>query len=320
MPTKVLLTIFCFLSLNLSYFSNSLFAEEKASPYSFLKNNLTARAAGLAGTSVSFENDAGGLFVNPALIFTHQGNNLNVTFLKHVLDINSGNISYIYQDENLGTFAGSVAYTNFGSFDYYNEFGDETGGSFSSNLLSFGGSYANKIAENLYGGASLKFIFNQLEKMSGFAVAVDAGLFYKFEDNRTNIGFSILNAGTELKKFGDEKAAIPVSVNLGFNHRLKGLPLNFNFNFNNLQHDYGDFFSRFSNISIGGELYIGEYVQLRLGYNNYIRRNLTTSQSKGLAGLAAGLGIVTNVVNVDYGINIYTSDLFLHRFGVNFKL
>ena len=290
------------------------------SPYSFLRNGLSARATGLAGTIVSFDEDASGLFINPALIATHSGNNFSAAFLKHVLDINSGNVTYVYKNEELGAFAGSVVYTNFGSFDNYDVQGNPTGGSFSGNLISLAGSYANLLATNLYAGVSGKLIFNQLENMNGFAVAVDAGLLYKLSDARSNIGFSILNAGAELKKIGTERADLPLSVNIGFNHRLRGLPLNFNFGFNHLNQDYGSFFSRFGNINIGGELYFGEYVQVRLGFDNYIRRNIASEQNKGLTGMSAGVGIVTKPINVDYGVSIYTSDFVLHRFGINLKI
>jgi hypothetical protein len=299
--------------------NNNVLTAKEPTPYAFLSNSLTARSAGLAGSTVSFENDAGGFLINPALLATHQGNNFNATFLKHILDINSGNVSYIYRDEKLGTFAGSVVYTNYGSFDYYDAHGNPTGGSFSANHIALAGSYAGEIGDRLYGGVSAKFIFNQLEKMNGFAFAVDAGLLYKLPDDRTNFGFSILNAGTEMKKMYDVSARIPLDVRLGFNHRLEGLPLNFNLGFNNLN-DTGSFFSRFGNINIGGELYFGEYVQVRLGFDNYVRKNLAAEQNKGLTGISTGVGIITNIINVDYSVSIYTSDLFLHRFSINLRI
>jgi hypothetical protein len=156
--------------------------------------------------------------------------------------------------------------------------------------------------------------------MNGFAVAVDAGLLYKLPDERTNLGFSILNAGTELKKFAPNYSSdIPLDVRLGFNHRLKGLPLNFNFGFNHLGTDE-KFWNRFGNVNIGGELYFGEYVQVRVGFDNYIRKRFSSSQGKGFTGIAAGVGIVTDIINIDYGISIYSTSLYLHRFGINFNM
>ena len=293
-------------------------AAEKPTPYSFLSNNLSARSAGLAGATVSFENDVASIYSNPALLAVQQTNNIYLTFLKHLLDINSGNAVYIFDDTCYGKFAASIIYTNYGTFDYYDELGNLLGGSFSGDLIALSGSYANTIAERLYGGVTIKLIYNHIEKMNGIAFAVDGGLFYKLDDERTNIGFSVLNAGTELKKFHNEAARVPLDVKLGFNHRLKGLPLNFNFGFNHLG-TAENLFKSFGNVNVGGELYIGEYVQLRLGFDNYIRKNLATEQSKGLSGLSFGAGIITSVINVDYAVSIYSTDLYLHRFGVNFR-
>ncbi|MCL2038912.1 MAG: PorV/PorQ family protein [Bacteroidetes bacterium] len=294
-------------------------AAEKPTPYSFLSNNLSARTAGLAGATVSFENDIASIYSNPALLGVQPTNSIYLTFLKHLLDINSGNAMYIFNDTTYGKIAASVIYTSYGTFDYYDELGNPLGGSFSGDLIALSGSYANTIAERLYGGVTIKLIYNHIEKMNGIAFAVDGGLFYKLDDERTNIGFSVLNAGTELKKYNNESSYIPLDIKLGFNHRLKGLPLNFNFGFNHLGTSEDNFFKRLGNVNVGGELYIGEYVQLRLGFDNYIRKNLATEQNKGLSGLAFGAGIITSVINVDYAISIYSTDLYLHRLGIYFR-
>jgi hypothetical protein len=297
----------------------SIYAAEEPTPYSFLSNNLSARSAGLAGATVSFDKDISGIYSNPALLGVPNTSNIYLTFLKHLVDINSGNAMYIFSDTTYGKIAASVIYISYGNFDEYDELGNLTGASFTGDLIALAGSYANTIADRLYGGATLKLAYNHLEKMNGIAVAVDAGLLYKMDDERTNIGFSILNAGTELKKFNNVSSRIPLDVKLGFNHRLKGLPLNFNFGFNHLASDE-DFFKRFGNVNFGGELYIGEYVQIRLGFDNYIRKNLASVQSKGISGLAGGVGIVIpNIINVDYAITMYSTDLYLHRFGLNFS-
>ena len=328
-----LIFILFFLNTN-----NYLIGADKASPYSFLNNSVSVRAAGIGGAAVCFDYDCAGALINPALLSTPNKNNINVTFLKHLLDINSGNLMFVFNNSNTdntneeqfnkplnqtnssGVFAGSVVYTNYGTFDYYNELGQSTGGSFTGNMVSMNGTYANAIDDRFFGGITLKLIFNQLESMSGFAVAIDAGLLYKLDDGRTNFGFSILNAGTELKQFiPNYKSTIPLDIRLGFNHRLRGLPLNFNFGFNQLATE-GKLITRFENVNIGGELYFGDNVQIRLGFDNYIRKRFSSGQNKGLTGSSCGVGIVTNVINVDYSISIFSPSLYLHRFGVNFKI
>ncbi len=295
-----------------------------SSPYNFLRNITTARATGLSNTIVSLTDDPGTVFVNPASISTVQNKNINFTFLKHVLDINSGNASYIHHfDEPAnGSIAASVIFTNYGSFDYYNTDGDRTGGTFTGNLLALQTSYSNKIDENFYYGVTAKLLYNSLEKMIGVAGAVDFGLLYLLQDGRTNFGFSVLNAGGELKKIGNESNSLPLDIRLGGSHRLRGLPLLFNFNFNHLNEFEKTFFSRFGNFSIGGEFYFGDIVQVRLGYDNYIRKHIASRENKGLSGFSAGLGVVPHnwFMSFDYGLSIYSGDVFLHRLSLNINM
>ncbi len=301
---------------------HSLIANE-TSPYTFLRNSATARITGLAGAVVSLEDDPGSLFFNPATLITSHNRNMNVTFLKHVLDINSGNISYIHHfaDSSLGSLAGSVVFTNYGSFDYIDNKGNPTGGTFTGNLLALQTSYANMIDENFYYGVTGKLIYNSLEHMQGFAAAIDAGLLYKLKDDRSAFGISILNAGTEISSMTNNSYSMPLDIRFGGSHRLRGLPLLFNFNFTHINEVDGNFFSRFKNVAIGGELYFGEWVRVRLGYDSYIRSNVAAEENKGLAGISGGIGVLTDwIMDFDYGLAIYTNDLLVHRFGINFNL
>ncbi|MBQ6269530.1 MAG: PorV/PorQ family protein [Bacteroidetes bacterium] len=299
-------------------------AADETSPYNFLRNSSNARITGLSGTVTALEDDPGALFFNPALISTVNNRNCNVTFLKHILDINSGNISYIHHFDNpkLGTIAAAAVFTNYGTFDYINEQGVSNGNTFTGNLLSLQASYSNIIDNNLYYGISAKLIYNSLESMSGFAGAVDAGLFYKFSDNRTNLGVSILNAGSEIKKMTNNAYTMPLDIRLGGSHRLEGLPLLFNLGFNHLNEPTSNFFSRFKNFSIGGEIYFGNIVQARIGFDNYIRNNVASSDNKGLSGFSFGAGIVNPdwFLDINYGMSVYTDNILIHRFSINFNL
>lgn len=310
--------------LLLSFFAFYQINANETSPYNFLRNSSNARITGLAGAVVSLENDPGALFFNPASISTTDKRNCNVTFFKHVLDINSGNISYIhnFNDTTLGTIAASLVFTNYGSFDYIDEQGVSNGQTFTGNLLSLQSTYSNIIDNNLYYGATVKLIYNSLEHMSGFAGAIDVGLLYKISDNRSVIGLSVLNVGTELKTMTNEHYMMPLDVRIGGSHRLEGLPLLFNLNFTHLNEITNNFFSRFKNFAIGGELYFGDIIQVRIGYDNYIRNNVASQENKGLSGFAFGIGMVKPdwPLDINYGMSIYADNLLIHRFSIDFNL
>jgi len=304
-----------FLFIVISFYS-ALAAE---SPFQFVRYNQSARSSALAGCFVSMPEDAGAVFFNPATIATVNEKHFSATFLKHVLDINSGNVSYIKKSENNGWFAGSVAFTNYGSF----ERADGTGmrnGTFTSNDMIMSLTYANELDTNLYYGVTAKFLYANIEKYSSTAIAFDAGLIYMMPDKKTNIGLSILHAGTQMTKFANSSESLPLDIRLGINNRLKGLPLLVNFSFTHLADKQNNFFERFLNFSIAGELYLGEHVQARIGYDNQVRREIALDNDKKLTGITGGLGLKFKDFNFDYGISIAGSSAMMHRFtlGLDF--
>lgn len=285
----------------------------------FLNLNSSARSAALGGAVVSMPEDASVIFINPATLSTVDERQVSATFLKHVLDINSGLITYNSSSESIGHYAVSALFTSNGSFQGADSRGIKTN-TFSGNELALSGTYSHSLDSNFYYGASLKFIYSGLEQTSSTAIAVDAGLLYQIPKSRVNIGFSLLNLGTQLSKYVSTSESLPVDVRLGVNHRLRGLPLLMNFSFHHLADQTDGFFDKFANISIGGELTISKVIDLRLGYDNRIRSAVVTSTQRGYSGISGGVGIKTKNILIDYAASSLGSPATLHRLSVNFKL
>lgn len=285
--------------------------------YSFmlLRNNMSARAAGLSGSFEAMADDPNALFFNPATIATVTKKNFSATFFKHVLDINSGLVTYIRDFEGLGRLAGSVNYTSYGSFDAADKFGNITG-SFSASDLVFGVTYSNELDSNLYWGATAKFVFVTLEKASSASFAIDAGLIYRIPEKRLNIGFSILHTGMQFSKFGDISESLPLDVRIGLNHSLRGLPLLLNVSLHHLADSEDNFFDRFLNFSIGGEFSFGKNIEVRVGYDNSIRQNSAPNFDRKLSGFSGGVGLKLADFNFDYGLAQISSYAYFHRFSL----
>jgi hypothetical protein len=266
-------------------------------------------------------NDASAVFYNPASIYTVTNKHFSTTFLKNVLDINSGIVSYIKPLSNRAVLAGEIAYSNYGTFDYTNEFGDKNGNTFGANDLTAGITYANELDSNLYYGATAKFIYVGLEKANSMAFAADVGILYNIPSKRTSVGLSILHAGSQFSTFNGISEKLPLDIRLGVTNRLRGLPLLVNFSFHRLADKTDKFFDKFLNFSIGGELYLGKYIQARIGYDNTIRRLSTITSDKQFTGLSAGIGILAKeYFNFDYGIAQVGSAAFFHRFTLSMDL
>jgi hypothetical protein len=295
---------------------NSAFAQ---SSFYFLNLNSSARAAALGGAFVSMPEDASAVFINPATLSTVNDQRISATFLKHVLDINSGLMTYSSSNESIGHYAVSALYTSNGTFQGADSRGVKTN-TFSGNELAISGTYSRSLDSNFFYGATLKFIYSGLEQTSSTALAVDAGLLYQIPKSRVNIGFSLLNIGTQLSKYVSESESLPIDVRLGINHRLRGLPLLVNFSFHHLADKTDGFFDKFANISLGGELTVSKVIDLRLGYDNRIRSAVATSTQRGFSGLSAGVGVKTKNILIDYAASSFGTPATLHRLSINFKL
>ncbi len=307
---KFFLILCSFTSLS---FSNSY------SPYSFLRYSESARAAGMAGCFVTMTNDPSAIAFNPATLATVSEKSFSLSFLKHVLDINSGQVVYTKKFNDIGYFGAIANYTNYGSFIKADKNGNQNG-TFGSNDLSLGIAYANELDKNLYYGGTLKFIYSNIDKYASSALALDAGLIYQIPEKKINIGLSILNAGTQISSYNGESESLPLDIRLGINNRLKGLPVLVNFSFHHLADRVDNFTDRLLNFSLAAEAYFGPYLQARLGYDNLVRRLSTPSNKREFAGLSAGLGIKTTNFNLDYGMAQIGSSALLHRFSVAFDL
>lgn len=287
----------------------------KDTPFNFLRNTGSARSAALGGAFVSIPDDPSAVFFNPASVSTLKSRNFSFTFFKHVLDVNSGSVSYLRKFDNVGNFAFAATYTNYGSFDRTNSDGQLIG-TFGANDFALGVTYSNILDTNFYYGATAKIISSNIDKYSSLAVAIDFGLLYLIPEKNTSIGFSILHTGTQLKTFDGTRESLPLDVRIGISHRLRGLPLLLNFNFYNLSEETRKFFDRFLKFSIGGEFYFGENVNLRFGYDNNIRKYSGTSKDKEFIGFSAGIGLIFKEFNLDYGVSQIGASAIFHKFSL----
>ncbi|MCK5740663.1 MAG: PorV/PorQ family protein, partial [Chlorobi bacterium] len=210
--------------------------------------------------------------------------------------------------------------TNYGSFEYADKYGVQNGESFSANDLAMAVTYSNELDTNLYYGVTAKFIYVNIEEQSAVAAAMDVGLYYAIPDKRTNIGFSILNVGTELSSINGVSESLPLDIRFGLNHRLRGLPLLINVSLHHLADETDSFTDKLTSFSIGGEFYFGKYIRARAGFDNQTRRQTSPDTEKGLSGITAGFGIDTDMLQFDYGFSQVGTSAALHRFSIRFDI
>ncbi len=128
--------------------------------YEFLRLDKSPRAAALAGSYVSNNDDPNVMFYNPAGINFLNENPISFSFLKHLLDINSASLAYSFEFADLGRFGAGIQYINYGDFTEADELGNRTG-EFGAGEIAFMLGYANELSTNFYYGTNIKFIYSR---------------------------------------------------------------------------------------------------------------------------------------------------------------
>ncbi len=283
--------------------------------YGFLRTDVSARAGALAGSYVTIMNDVTSIFYNPAGLGTLEKPTGSLGFFKHLLDINSGYVSYSQPYQDLGYFGVGVQYMNYGTFDETDDLGN-TIGQFNASDLAVSLGYSNMIEENFYWGANAKFIYSSIAGSSSTGLAADLGILYYIPDSRITLGASMRNLGAQLSSYMSTRESLPLDLVVGVSVVPKGLPLLLNVNFHKLNDDAQDFGKRFRAFSVGGEFTLSRVLQARIGYNNEQRIELKTGTSSGLAGFSGGIGITVQEYKVDYALSSLGSIGSLHRITI----
>ena len=281
-------------------------APNGAAGFQFLKTNIGARSAGMAGAMVAVAPDVNVIQHNPAgiaLCTTRAG---SFTYLNHLLDFNSGHISYIHPHVGPGNIGGAIQYMDYGSFDRRDQDNQDLV-EFNAGSIAFTGGYAMQPLTNLYAGLALKFIRASIDSYSSDAVAVDGGLLYHIPSQQLMFGASFANAGTVLNAFMIRKDPLPSVVRLGLSKHLAHLPLMLTLQL----YKYSD---EDWHGALGGEFTLTENIFLRLGYDQVGREMHVDLSKDRFAGAALGLGAVWREFQLDYAINSMGALGTLNRF------
>lgn len=286
------------------------------STYDFLRTDVGARAGALAGSFVSIMNDPATIFYNPAGLGTLESAAGSIGFFKHLLDINSGYAVYAQEFADLGHFGAGILFVDYGTFDETDDLGNSLNRTFGASDIAVNVSYSRLLEENLYWGATAKFIHSSIAGNSSSAIAADLGILYHLPESRLTVGASIRNLGTQLDSYLSTRENLPLDVVVGASIVPKGIPLLLNLNFHKLNEDVKSFGDRFRAFSVGGEFTLSRVLQARVGYSNEQRQELKTGTSAGLAGFSGGIGITVSEYKVDYALSSLGGIGSLHRITV----
>lgn len=284
--------------------------------YEFLRMDISPRTSALGGSFVAANDDPNVVFFNPAGIYNLSDLPVSFSFAKHLLDINLSSLAASYYIPEIGRIGAGIKYINYGTFTGADEYGNKLS-EYGAGEIAFVAGYSNKLDENFFYGANIKFIYSGIAEYSSTALGFDAGLIYAIPDERINVGFRLANFGTQLSKYSTASEDLPFEVSIGVSKKLQHMPLQFFIDFHKLNENNEDnFFSRFKTFSVGGEFTLSKVVKLRVGYDNEKRKELKIGSFAGLAGFNIGLGFRISDYDVGYAYSSWGEVGAIHRFGV----
>ena len=287
--------------------------------YNFLRNDMSARAAGLNGSFVSMKDDPNVIFYNPASIATLTSPKVSACYVNHLVDVNAGTLSYGQYINGVGSIGAGIIYMNYGTFNRTDELLNVLG-TFNASDLALVAGIAAHYDDDILVGVNAKYIYSSIAEFSSTALAADLGVLYDLPSQNLSVGFSVLNIGKQLKSYAGVNELLPLDVKFGVTKRPEHLPVFLNLDFHQLNESGDKFFDRFSHFTFGAEFLMSKSLRLRVGYNNQMRKDLKTGSAAGLGGFSLGIGLDLGEYQIDYAYNAYGAFGGIQRFSLGINL
>ncbi len=312
--------------------------------YSFLNLPTSARQAALGGSTLTLTNEVNQPLWNPATLSAEMDAQIALNYVNFLSDINYFSGSYAYHfNDHFGTMHTGISYMNYGKFIAADEEGVETGTFKAYDMaLSVGYSYQVPYSD-IHLGINGKIIHSAIETYHSLGAAVDLGVLYQPHNEPYVIGFTIRNAGLQIKSYENTKESLPLLIQFGWSYQLEHVPIRVYTTFDNLQkwklacsnpsENTEDFVtgetavkepSFFNNalrhVVIGAELFPDKGFNLRFGFNYQRAQEMKLQNARTFGGISLGFGLKVNRLNLNYAYNKYHLASNSHNFSLGINL
>lgn len=297
--------------------------------FRFLDISVPSRAMALGGATLGYYGDDVNLiYSNPASVSPYIHNQLSVTYNNYIADMNFGNVVYAYSLKNKSVLTGGLQYFNYGKFNGYNQYDEETG-KFYANDLSFNASYTKPFSDTSFTyGITLKTIYSYYIHSYALANVIDFGINYHKQFFSASIVAS--NVGKVWKSYlKTYPQSLPQSVNIALSYKLPKAPFRFQLVYNNLLNWHLDYVSPLfdiqnSTLTSGGtqvndkksfgfifvkhivvsnEIILSKNFFLRVGYNFRRAQEMRLPDARPVNGLTFGFEIKVSKFRISYAFS-----------------
>ncbi len=285
-------------------------AQTRTAPtMSFLDIPQSTRLVGLGGLhTLSATTSSNLIFHNPSAITDTTAGEISLNITPLTQNIKYASAAYTHHVNQLGNFSIGLLYAGYGNFNKTDQNANNLG-QFSANEAALYLSYARQLSPHLRLGATLKPIYSKMANQTAIALAIDMGATLSFANGRLNTALSINNAGALIKRHDNNNAPLPFDIKTSISYKPQHAPFRILLTLKDItQWDLSPAHDKTLNPAdnLLRHLLIGlEFIPVRafyfsMGYDHRQRRELTNSDTGGMAGFAWGAGLNIAKINIQY--------------------
>ncbi len=305
--------------------------------YNFINLPYSAKTSALGGINISsLGNDLGLAMYNPSLLTKDMDANIHLSVKPFYADIQQYDLSVVNYIPNKKIVLGwGVHYLDYGNIPMTDMVGNEMG-IFHPNDYSVHISAAMNYKQNFTIGSTIKFIQSNYGLYKSNAMAMDIGLRYHSSNALSQVSILVNNMGVQFKSYLTQES-LPFNIIAGWSKKLENAPLQFsitaqklsvwNNTYNDINYTAVEGYKApatlqnvFNHLVVASEIYIGEKLNIDIGYNFIRRFDLNVqNQQNFLNGFSTGLNLTYNRMQFQYANSFFQKNAY-HHFTVVYSL
>lgn len=309
-----------------------------------LNSQYNARTMGLGGDAIAiYDNDQNLALNNPSIMNYQMHGRFGFNQSIMTSGVNTGALTYA---RKMNRTMGMVhfRYASYGKMDRTDIDGTNLG-TFTPGDFILGVSAQRSFNERMSVGATLNFLYSQLDAYTAFGTSLDIAGLYRDSARNLNIVGVVKNLGVQWKGYTNIRNPLPLEVQFGISHRLKHAPFRISLIAQHLQKwnlsyvdpnakprvdpltgdtiqvknaGFIENLARHAKIQL--EILVGKKLQIRTAFDYQRRRELAITGRGGLAGFSFGVGLAFKRFSIDYGWYVYSVAGGQHGLTLNFLL
>lgn len=208
--TKILVLLLCLPIAGTAWAGNP--GRQGAAGATELLIPVGSRATALSGSSIAMVSGVEAIHWNPAgMVRSNGGVEVMFSNLQYIADIDLNYVGIAAPVGDVGSFGFFIRALDFGDIPVTTvEKPEGTGTTYSPTFLSGGMTFSRAFTDRIYGGATVKFISETIERTSASGVAIDLGVQY-FSEVGLKLGVTLKNLGPEMTFDGaDMEYYVPI--------------------------------------------------------------------------------------------------------------